>query len=101
MDIHLQRLKITPLYTTHNTKNNFITYFCTSVTTSDPHKLSVPALGALFIFKFDDISNLIQKIESWKNQENKEDIVSELSNKVISGYSVSNVIEKIYRIFDE
>jgi len=57
--------------------------------------------SSLFIFKFDDISNLIQKIESWKNQENKEDIVSELSNKVISGYSVSNVIEKIYRIFDE
>ncbi|MDO8471289.1 MAG: glycosyltransferase [bacterium] len=57
--------------------------------------------SSLFIFKFDNISDLVQKIESWKNQENKEDIVSELSNKVISGYSVSNVIEKIYRIFDE
>lgn len=57
--------------------------------------------SSLFIFKFDNISNLVQKIESWKNQEDKEDIVSELSNKVISGYSVSNIIEKIYRIFYE
>jgi len=57
--------------------------------------------AGLFIYKHGDVEDLTKKLDSWLQNNQKSEIMRELSNRVQSEYSVETIISKIVSNLNE